>query len=104
MASFPFAMLEHILGSGHFTLAAARRLGRELTRLRSGEVEPNPTAYRHAVRDVTHITGNSDIGWAVDNAVISMHAQAISAMVRCRASLARTGVCGARAGTAGVCF
>jgi type I restriction-modification system DNA methylase subunit len=39
-------------GSGHFMLAAARRLGRELARVRSGETEPNPADYRHAVRDV----------------------------------------------------
>jgi hypothetical protein len=39
-------------GSGHFVLAAARRLGRELARVRSGEAEPNPTDYRRAVRDV----------------------------------------------------
>lgn len=39
-------------GSGHFMLAAARRLGRELARVRSGEAEPNPTDYRHAIRDV----------------------------------------------------
>jgi hypothetical protein len=39
-------------GSGHFMLAAARRLGRELARVRSGEAEPNPADYRHAVRDV----------------------------------------------------
>jgi type I restriction-modification system DNA methylase subunit len=39
-------------GSGHFMLAAARRLGRELARARSGEAEPNPADYRKAVRDV----------------------------------------------------
>jgi len=39
-------------GSGHFMLAAARRLGRELSRVRTGEVEPNPADYRHAIRDV----------------------------------------------------
>jgi hypothetical protein len=39
-------------GSGHFMLAAARRLGRELARVRSGETEPNPSDYRRAVRDV----------------------------------------------------
>lgn len=39
-------------GSGHFMLAAARRIGRELARVRSGEVEPNPEDYRRAVRDV----------------------------------------------------
>jgi hypothetical protein len=39
-------------GSGHFMLAAARRLGRELARVRSGEDEPNAAEYRHAIRDV----------------------------------------------------
>jgi hypothetical protein len=39
-------------GSGHFLLAAARRLGRELARVRSGEIEPNPADHRHAVREV----------------------------------------------------
>ena len=39
-------------GSGHFLLAAARRLGRELAIVRSGEAEPTPTDYRAAVRDV----------------------------------------------------
>ncbi len=39
-------------GSGHFLLAAARRLARELARIRTGEDEPSPEAYRHAVREV----------------------------------------------------
>jgi hypothetical protein len=39
-------------GSGHFLLAAARRLGRELARVRSGEEQPAPSEYRRAVRDV----------------------------------------------------
>ena len=39
-------------GSGHFLLAAARRLGRELAKVRTGEAEPAPEAYRLAVRDV----------------------------------------------------
>ena len=42
-------------GSGHFLLAAARRLARELARVRSGEDEPSPQQYRLALRDViTH--------------------------------------------------
>lgn len=42
-------------GSGHFLLAAARRLGKELARVRSGEDEPAPERVREAVRDVvTH--------------------------------------------------
>lgn len=39
-------------GSGHFLLAAARRMARELARVRTGEEEPTPEAYRLAVRDV----------------------------------------------------
>jgi hypothetical protein len=39
-------------GSGHFLLAAARRIGRELAKVRSGEDEPTPTEFRKAVRDV----------------------------------------------------
>ena len=39
-------------GSGHFLLAAARRLGRELAKVRTGEEEPAPEAYREAVRDI----------------------------------------------------
>jgi hypothetical protein len=39
-------------GSGHFLVAAARRLGRELAKVRSGEDEPTPEQFREAVRDV----------------------------------------------------
>jgi len=39
-------------GSGHFLLAAARRLGRELAQIRTGEHEPSPADFRQAVRDV----------------------------------------------------
>jgi hypothetical protein len=39
-------------GSGHFLLATARRVGKELARIRTGEEEPAPSEYRHAVRDV----------------------------------------------------
>ncbi len=38
-------------GSGHFLLAAARRLGKELARLRTGEDEPAPERVREAVRE-----------------------------------------------------
>jgi len=42
-------------GSGHFLLAAARRLGLELARLRSQAEEPSPEEVREAVREViTH--------------------------------------------------
>ncbi|OAI40246.1 hypothetical protein AYO38_06150 [bacterium SCGC AG-212-C10] len=39
-------------GSGHFLLAAARRVARELARVRSGEDEPDPDTYRDAKREV----------------------------------------------------
>lgn len=39
-------------GSGHFLLAAARQLGLELARIRSGEQEPTPEERREATRDV----------------------------------------------------
>ncbi|MCX7424134.1 MAG: N-6 DNA methylase [Planctomycetia bacterium] len=42
-------------GSGHFLLAAARRLGKELARVRTGEDEPAPERVREAIRDcVSH--------------------------------------------------
>lgn len=39
-------------GSGHFLLAAARQLGLELARIRSGEQEPTPEERREATREV----------------------------------------------------
>jgi hypothetical protein len=39
-------------GSGHFLLAAARRLGRELAKIKTGEEEPIPKEFHLAVRDV----------------------------------------------------
>ncbi|GAB6875586.1 Eco57I restriction-modification methylase domain-containing protein [Thermaerobacter litoralis] len=38
-------------GSGHFLLEAARRLGRELARIETGEDEPTPQAFRRGVRE-----------------------------------------------------
>jgi hypothetical protein len=38
-------------GSGHILLSAARRIGFELARLRSGEDQPSPTVQRHAIGD-----------------------------------------------------
>ncbi|MGO9272658.1 MAG: Eco57I restriction-modification methylase domain-containing protein [Terriglobia bacterium] len=39
-------------GSGHFLLAAARRMGRELAKVRTGEEEPTPEKFHLAIRDV----------------------------------------------------
>jgi hypothetical protein len=49
-------------GSGHFLLAAARRMGRELARVRTGEDEPTPKEFHLAVRDViTHCIYGVDV-------------------------------------------
>jgi Eco57I restriction-modification methylase len=45
-------VIDPAAGSGHFLLAAARHMGRELARIRTAEEEPSPEAYRRAVRDV----------------------------------------------------
>jgi hypothetical protein len=45
-------ILDPACGSGHFLLAAARRLGKELARARTGEDEPAPERVREAIRDV----------------------------------------------------
>jgi len=45
-------ILDPACGSGHFLLAAARRLATELAKIRTGEEQPNPEAYRIALRDV----------------------------------------------------
>lgn len=39
-------------GSGHFLIAAAHRMARHLARVRTGESEPGPDDYQHALRDV----------------------------------------------------
>ena len=39
-------------GSGHILLAAARRIGTQLSMVQSGEEQPSPEAYRDALREV----------------------------------------------------
>jgi len=39
-------------GSGHFLVAAARRIAKRLAQVRAGEDEPSPKAVQHALRDV----------------------------------------------------
>jgi hypothetical protein len=40
------------VGSGHFLVAAARRIATRLAAVRTGEVDPTPTAYTDALHDV----------------------------------------------------
>lgn len=46
-------VLDPACGSGHFLLAASRRLGKELARVRTGEEEPAPERIHEAIRDIT---------------------------------------------------
>ena len=39
-------------GSGHFLIAAARRIAHRLAQLRAGDEEPSPSMIRHALREV----------------------------------------------------
>jgi hypothetical protein len=61
-------------GSGHFLLAAARRLGKELARVRTGEDEPRPDEFHIAVRDaISHCVYGVDINpLAVDLCKLSL--------------------------------
>jgi SAM-dependent methyltransferase len=45
-------VLDPACGSGHLLLAAARRIGHELAKIRNAGDLPTPELYRHAVRDV----------------------------------------------------
>jgi hypothetical protein len=45
-------VIDPATGSGHFLLAAARRLGKELAKIRKEEEEPSPEDQREATRDV----------------------------------------------------
>ncbi|MEN9933422.1 MAG: hypothetical protein RLZZ387_1, partial [Chloroflexota bacterium] len=52
MALLSLRIVDPACGSGAFLLAAARRVGRELAKVRSGESQPTPSVYQRAVRDV----------------------------------------------------
>lgn len=66
-------------GSGHFLVAAARRIARRLAQLRSGEDEPTPTQVRHALRDVvgTCIYGVDINDLAAELAKVSLWMEAL---------------------------
>jgi len=46
------SVVDPACGSGHFLIAAARRIARRLASVRTGEPEPSPEALRSALRDV----------------------------------------------------
>lgn len=45
-------VLDPAVGSGHFLVAAGRRIAHRLASVRTGDEEPSPDAVRHALRDV----------------------------------------------------
>ena len=45
-------MCDPACGSGHFLLAAARRIGKELAKVRTGEAQPGVEPLRKAIRDI----------------------------------------------------
>ena len=67
------------VGSGHFLIAAAHRLARHLARVRTGDEEPSPEAYRAALRDViTHCLYGVDVNpMAVELCKVSLWLEAM---------------------------
>lgn len=51
-ALLQLTILDPACGSGHFLVAAAQRIAQRLATLRSGESEPAPDVFRHALREV----------------------------------------------------
>jgi hypothetical protein len=66
-------------GSGHFLIAAARRIAERLAAVRSGEDEPSPEAVREALRDViSHCIYGVDMNpMAVELCKISLWLEAL---------------------------
>jgi hypothetical protein len=66
-------------GSGHFLIAAAHRVARRLAAVRTGDDEPSPDAYRHALRDVVaHCIYGVDINpMAVELCKVSLWLEAL---------------------------
>ncbi len=51
-AILELAVVDPACGSGHFLVAAARRIAHRLARVRCGGIEPSPPDVQHAMRDV----------------------------------------------------
>ncbi|HVT87945.1 MAG TPA: N-6 DNA methylase [Tepidisphaeraceae bacterium] len=66
-------------GSGHFLIAAAHRIAKKLAAVRTGDEEPAPAAYRHALRDViSHCIYGVDLNpMAVELCKVSLWMEAI---------------------------
>ncbi len=77
-ALLAIAVIDPACGSGHFILAAARRLAAHLARVRTEGGQPMPDDYRHALRQVvTHCIYGVDLNpMAVELAKISLWLEA----------------------------
>ena len=73
-------MCDPAVGSGHFLVAAARRIATRLATARTGEVDPTPTAYSDALHDVVArcIYGVDVNPMAADLAKVSLWLTAMS--------------------------
>ncbi len=49
---FDLKVCDVACGSGHILLSAARRIALEVARVETGEQQPNPTSFRHALKEV----------------------------------------------------
>lgn len=78
LALLAIAVIDPACGSGHFILAAARRLAAHLARVRTEGGQPTPDDYRHALRQVvTHCIYGVDLNpMAVELAKISLWLEA----------------------------
>jgi len=78
-AILEFKVCDPACGSGHFLIAAAHRIARELAKVRTGDDEPSPAAQRHALRDVvSHCIYGVDINpMAVELTKVGLWLEAI---------------------------
>jgi hypothetical protein len=78
-AILDFKVCDPACGSGHFLIAAAHRIARELAKVRTGDDEPSPAAQRHALRDVvSHCIYGVDINpMAVELTKVGLWLEAI---------------------------
>ncbi len=77
--ALPLTVCDPACGSGHFLVAAARRIAKRLAFVRTGDPEPSNEAIRHALRDVVSrcIYGVDINPMAVELAKVSLWLEAL---------------------------